>query len=73
MILVTGPTGSGKTLTLYSCLQYLNKDNRNINSIEDPIELPLHGINQTQITEKAGYYFLQQYYGHYYAKIPMLL
>ncbi|HEK3114438.1 ATPase, T2SS/T4P/T4SS family [Proteus mirabilis] len=57
MILVTGPTGSGKTLTLYSCLQYLNKDNRNINSIEDPIELPLHGINQTQITEKAGITF----------------
>ncbi|OAT45629.1 PilB family type IV fimbrial assembly ATPase [Proteus hauseri ATCC 700826] len=57
MILVTGPTGSGKTLTLYSCLQYLNKDNHNINSVEDPIELPLDGINQTQISEKAGITF----------------
>ena len=57
MILVTGPTGSGKTLTLYSCLQYLNENCRNINSIEDPIELPLDGINQTQISEKAGITF----------------
>ncbi|WP_226893944.1 ATPase, T2SS/T4P/T4SS family [Proteus sp. FME41] len=57
MILVTGPTGSGKTITLYSCLQYLNKDNRNINSVEDPIELPLKGINQIQVSEKAGISF----------------
>lgn len=57
MILVTGPTGSGKTLTLYSCLQYLNKDNHNISSVEDPIELPLCGINQTQIAEKTGVTF----------------
>lgn len=57
MILVTGPTGSGKTLTLYSCLQYLNKENKNINSVEDPIELPINGINQTQIVEKAGITF----------------
>lgn len=51
MILVTGPTGSGKTLTLYSCLHYLNRENLNINSVEDPIELPLKGINQIQISE----------------------
>ncbi|MDM3560694.1 ATPase, T2SS/T4P/T4SS family [Proteus vulgaris] len=57
MILVTGPTGSGKTLTLYSCLHYLNKDNRNINSVEDPIELPINGVNQIQICEKAGISF----------------
>lgn len=57
MILVTGPTGSGKTLTLYSCLQYLNHDNKNINSIEDPIELPISGINQIQICEQAGISF----------------
>lgn len=57
MILVTGPTGSGKTLTLYSCLEYLNKETLNINSVEDPIELPLSGINQVQITEKAGITF----------------
>ncbi|MBI6217829.1 ATPase, T2SS/T4P/T4SS family [Proteus sp. DFP240708] len=57
MILVTGPTGSGKTLTLYSCLHYLNKENLNINSVEDPIELPLKGINQIQISEKSGISF----------------
>src|SRR5699024_5099232 len=57
MILVTGPTGSGKTLTLYSCLRYLNKENLNINSVEDPVELPLKGINQIQISEKSGISF----------------
>lgn len=52
LILVTGPTGSGKTVTLYSYLEYLNQSSRNITTIEDPIEIPLQGINQTQVNEK---------------------
>ncbi|MTC55353.1 MULTISPECIES: ATPase, T2SS/T4P/T4SS family [Providencia] len=52
LILVTGPTGSGKTVTLYSALEYLNQSYRNISTIEDPIEIPLSGINQTQVHEK---------------------
>ncbi|MGG4607866.1 ATPase, T2SS/T4P/T4SS family [Providencia sp. Me31A] len=52
LILVTGPTGSGKTVTLYSALEYLNQSSRNISTIEDPIEIPLQGINQTQVNEK---------------------
>lgn len=48
LILVTGPTGSGKTVTLYSGLRYLNSPQRNICSVEDPIEIPVNGINQTQ-------------------------
>ncbi|CAK7065158.1 Flp pilus assembly complex ATPase component TadA [Providencia rettgeri] len=52
LILVTGPTGSGKTVTLYSALEYLNKSSRNISTIEDPIEIPLQGVNQTQVNEK---------------------
>lgn len=52
LILVTGPTGSGKTMTLYSYLEYLNQSSRNISTIEDPIEIPLQGINQTQVNEK---------------------
>lgn len=54
MILVTGPTGSGKTFTLYSGLSWLNHPSRNVCSVEDPIEIPLPGINQTQIHGKAG-------------------
>lgn len=54
LILVTGPTGSGKTLTLYSGLSSLNTAQRNTCSVEDPIEIPLPGINQTQIHPKAG-------------------
>lgn len=54
MILVTGPTGSGKTFTLYSGLSWLNHPSRNVCSVEDPIEIPLPGINQTQIHVKAG-------------------
>ena len=57
MILVTGPTGSGKTQTLYSCLKYLMDGSRNITSIEDPVEIQLHGINQVPINEKAGLRF----------------
>ncbi len=53
MILVTGPTGSGKTVTLYSAIKWLNDVSRNICSVEDPIEIPLSGINQTAINPKA--------------------
>ncbi|CNI09919.1 type II/IV secretion system family protein [Yersinia ruckeri ATCC 29473] len=52
LILVTGPTGSGKTVTLYSCLSYLNQQCRNICSVEDPIEITVDGINQTQTNRK---------------------
>ena len=54
LILVTGPTGSGKTRTLYSCLSALNQVQRNICSIEDPIEIQLPGINQVAYHPKAG-------------------
>jgi protein transport protein HofB len=54
---VTGPTGSGKTVTLYSALEYLNQTSRNISTIEDPIEIPLGGINQTQVHEKYSLTF----------------
>ena len=57
LILVTGPTGSGKTMTLYSALKRLNKTECNICSVEDPIEIPLEGINQTAINLKAGLSF----------------
>ncbi|GAB3420130.1 type II secretion system protein GspE [Erwinia aphidicola] len=54
MILVTGPTGSGKTFTLYSGLSWLNIATRNLCSVEDPVEIPLAGINQTQIHPRSG-------------------
>ena len=54
MILVTGPTGSGKTFTLYSLLNKLNTSDKNLCSVEDPVEMPLNGVNQTQINSKAG-------------------
>ena len=54
LILVTGPTGSGKTRTLYSCLRHLNKDHRNLCSIEDPIEIRLAGVNQVAYHPRAG-------------------
>lgn len=57
IILVTGPTGSGKTTTLYAVLQELNKINRNIITIEDPVEYRLDGINQMQVNVKAGLTF----------------
>ncbi len=57
MVLVTGPTGSGKTTTLYALLRELNQINRNIITIEDPIEYSLEGINQVQINRKAGLSF----------------
>jgi general secretion pathway protein E/type IV pilus assembly protein PilB len=57
IILVTGPTGSGKTTTLYAGLSYINDVRRKIITIEDPIEYQLHGINQIQISRKAGLTF----------------
>jgi len=54
LILVTGPTGSGKTRTLYSCLNQLNTSGRNICTIEDPIEIRLAGVNQIAYHPKAG-------------------
>ena len=57
IILVTGPTGSGKTTTLYAVLQELNKINRNIITVEDPVEYRLEGINQSQVNVKAGLTF----------------
>jgi type IV pilus assembly protein PilB len=57
MILVTGPTGSGKTSTLYACLNSIKSGTNNIISLEDPIEFQLPGINQTQINTKAGVTF----------------
>lgn len=54
LILITGPTGSGKTITLYSGLNYVDSSQRNVCSVEDPIEIPLVGINQTQVNIKAG-------------------
>ncbi|MCI0695568.1 GspE/PulE family protein [candidate division KSB1 bacterium] len=57
MILVTGPTGSGKTTTLYATLNYLNSPELNILTIEDPIEYNLDGINQSQVKSDIGYTF----------------
>ncbi|MEG5841460.1 type II secretion system protein GspE [Enterobacter mori] len=57
LILVTGPTGSGKTVSLYSALQARNTQDVNICSVEDPIEIPLAGLNQTQINPRAGLTF----------------
>ncbi|MBR0568411.1 type IV-A pilus assembly ATPase PilB [Azoarcus sp. L1K30] len=57
MILVTGPTGSGKTVSLYTCLNLLNKAGVNISTAEDPAEINLPGINQVNVNEKAGLTF----------------
>jgi len=57
MILVTGPTGSGKTTTLYSVLGILNQPGVNISTIEDPIEYHIAGVNQSQINPKVGFTF----------------
>jgi type IV pilus assembly protein PilB len=57
IILVTGPTGSGKTTTLYAVLRELNKINRNIITVEDPVEYHLEGISQVQVNVKAGLTF----------------
>jgi len=57
MILVTGPTGSGKTVSLYTCLNILNQPGINISTAEDPAEIQLAGINQVNVNEKAGLTF----------------
>lgn len=57
LILVTGPTGSGKTVTLYTALKYLNSDEVNISSVEDPVEMPMRGINQVNVNLKTGFTF----------------
>ncbi|MDG2090909.1 MAG: type II secretion system ATPase GspE [Gammaproteobacteria bacterium] len=57
IILVTGPTGSGKTTTLYAALQQMNRQERNIMTVEDPVEYDLPGISQTQINIRAGMTF----------------
>ncbi len=57
MVLVTGPTGSGKTVSLYACLNILNKPGVNISTVEDPVEIQLGGVNQVNINDKAGLSF----------------
>lgn len=57
LILVTGPTGSGKTVSLYTGLRILNQVERNVSTAEDPVEINLEGINQVQINNKAGLNF----------------
>ena len=57
MVLVTGPTGSGKTVSLYTCLNILNKDGINISTAEDPAEINLAGINQVNVDDRAGLTF----------------
>lgn len=59
MVLVTGPTGSGKTTTLYSALTELNKVTENISTVEDPVEYQLTGINQVQVNDTIGLSFAQ--------------
>jgi type IV pilus assembly protein PilB len=57
ILLVTGPTGSGKTTTLYSCLHFINRPDRKIITVEDPVEYLLAGINQVQVNEAVGLNF----------------
>ena len=57
IILITGPTGSGKTTTLYAGLRHLSDSSQNILTVEDPIEYTLKGIGQTQVNDKTGYTF----------------
>ena len=57
MVLVTGPTGSGKTVSLYTCLNILNQPGVNISTVEDPAEINLPGVNQVNINDKAGLTF----------------
>jgi type IV pilus assembly protein PilB len=57
MVLVTGPTGSGKTVSLYTCLNILNQPGVNISTVEDPAEINLPGINQVNVNDKAGMTF----------------
>jgi type IV pilus assembly protein PilB len=57
ILLVTGPTGSGKTTTLYSCLNFINRPDRKIITVEDPVEYVLAGINQVQVHDAVGFTF----------------
>src|SRR5206468_1082222 len=57
ILLVTGPTGSGKTTTLYAVLNYINRPDRKIITVEDPVEYQLAGINQVQVNETVGLTF----------------
>jgi type IV pilus assembly protein PilB len=57
MVMATGPTGSGKTVSLYTALQLLNDEGRNISTVEDPVEIRVHGINQVQQNTKQGMTF----------------
>jgi type II secretory ATPase GspE/PulE/Tfp pilus assembly ATPase PilB-like protein len=57
LILVAGPTGSGKTTTLYACLQHLNDGRRRIHTIEDPVEYTVPGVHQSQVNPKQGVHF----------------
>lgn len=57
ILLISGPTGSGKTTTLYATLKQLNQDTRNLTTIEDPIEYTLEGVNQVQLKESIGFTF----------------
>jgi type IV pilus assembly protein PilB len=57
VLLVTGPTGSGKTSTLYACLNYINKSDRKIITVEEPIEYQMNGINQVQVNSEIGMTF----------------
>lgn len=57
MVLVTGPTGSGKSLSLYSCLEHINREDMNVSCVEDPCEIYLPGANQVSIQERAGLTF----------------
>lgn len=59
LVLATGPTGSGKTVTLYACLNHLNQPSKNIATVEDPIEINLEGINQLQVHPKIGLDFAE--------------
>ena len=54
---MTGPTGSGKTTTLYACLNYINRPDRKIITVEDPVEYVLSGINQVHVNDAVGLSF----------------
>src|SRR5205823_6290195 len=57
ILLITGPTGCGKTTTLYACLNYINKPDRKIITVEEPIEYQMNGINQVQVNTEIGMTF----------------
>ncbi len=57
VVLVTGPTGSGKSTTLYSVLSMINSEQHNLSTVEDPVEANIPGVNQSQVNERAGYDF----------------